>query len=666
MQINHLLSFWGKAQPRDQLRGAAWHPLVFHCIDVAAVGEALLEKDRGLLERISGLLGLDESVALPILRHLLCLHDVGKFAKRFQAKAPDHYPHLFGNDAADISTRYDHGAGGLRLFDEFPTAFGIERNERSWRPLISAVTGHHGSPPDVASVHETLKASFGKIGIDAAVEFLGQVQALFAPSTECTTLDEARARRASHSVAGLAVLADWIGSNQDWFPYHEPAPDLNAYWCRARAQGDRAVAEAGILPEAASRQIDYKDLITVSNQSDAKIVPTPMQSWAESVELPEGPALFLIEDETGSGKTEAALMLAHRLLAAGRADRLYVALPTMATANAMFDRLGRAYRRLFAPDTNPSIALAHGARDLHDGFRSVAMGKQHPEHPYVTGTEGEWETTASMACAAWLADDRRRAFLADAGAGTIDQALLAVLPTRHQSLRLLGLMRSVLILDEVHAYDAYMLREMERLIEFQAGLGGSTVMLSATLPQNTRARLTSAFGKVIAADWMADDPAMNYPLATVCTTSGTSSVNTGSQPGRERRVPVRFLRSPDDAYREVEKAAQAGQAVLYLRNSVDDVLDAADALGARGLSPLVFHARYALGDRLDIERRVLRLFGKEATPADQRGTVLVATQVVEQSLDLDFDCMVTDLAPIDLIIQAGRQALAASSTGTFG
>ena len=101
--------------------------------------------------------------------------------------------------------------------------------------------------------------------------------------------------------------------------------------------------------------------------------PSPMQHWTATVELPDAPALFLIEDETGSGKTEATLMLVHRLMKARHASGFYIALRTMATANEMFDRLGAAHRRLFAEDAEPSIVLAHGARSMHDGFRSAMI-----------------------------------------------------------------------------------------------------------------------------------------------------------------------------------------------------------------------------------------------------------------------------------------------------
>ena len=221
-------------------------------------------------------------------------------------------------------------------------------------------------------------------------------------------------------------------------------------------------------------------------------------------------------------------------------------------------------------------------------------------------------------------------------------------------------MRRVLILDEVHAYDAYMQREMERLLEFQAGLGGSAVLLSATLPLQVRERLTDAFAKGLGIDAEDDCLGTDYPMATIRAVDVAASTSVPGRSERARTLPVRFLESPDEALEEVERAAGDGKAVLYIRNTVDDALDAHAALKVRELDPLLFHARFALVDRLKIEQRIVRMFGKGSTADDRkgndgRGKVLIATQVVEQSLDIDFDALVTDLAPIDLLIQrAGR------------
>ncbi len=650
-----ILEFWGKAQPIDVAREPGWHPLVFHSLDVAAVGEALLMRHPGLGRALPGLLGLTQDQAVHLVRFLLGIHDIGKFAKKFQAKVPDLYPDCFGDSPAGVAARYDHGAGGLGLARAVPDLFSLpgESSDGVWWPLLSAVMGHHGAPPDIGvnPSHAAVTAEFGRSGIEAASSFVERLRQLFTLPKELPRLERARIRRASYAVAGVAVLADWIGSKQEWFPYQDPASGVEGYWSLARQRAADAIEWAEVLPDGSSSSLDYGDLI------GERIEPSPMQQWAGTVQLPTGPALFMIEDETGSGKTEAALMLAHRLMAHGHTDGLYIALPTMATANAMFDRLAASYRRLFTADSRPSIALAHGARDLHPGFRSVTLRAGREEALYG-GSEGwseQSDTTASAACAAWVAEDRRRAFLADVGAGTIDQALLSVLPSRHQSLRLLGLMRRVLILDEVHAYDAYVQREMERLLEFQAALGGSAILLSATLPLFTRHRLARAFSKGLGVSAQHTDSSMQYPLATVCASDGASFTRVPGQARRARTLPVRFLRSSEEALSQVVHAAGAGKAVLYIRNTVDDALVAHATLTARGLAPALFHARFALADRLNIETSVVVRFGKRSESAARSGQVLVATQVVEQSLDLDFDVLISDLAPIDLLIQrAGR------------
>ena len=614
----------------------------------------MLAQHQGLADNLFRLLGLQREPAVDLISFLLCLHDIGKFAKKFQAKVPRLYPDCFDDDPVRMSTRYDHGRGGLRLFDADGESFRLPGgySPSAWRPLISAVTGHHGSPPTPCYGESSISLlpDYGKVGLKAAAEFVKQACQLFRLPQRLPPPDRGSIRRASFAVAGIAVLADWIGSNQEWFPYCAPDQDFKTYWDAARQSADQAVDKAGVLPAVGSRHLDYEALIGTH-------APSPMQEWTCSVELPAGPALFMIEDETGSGKTEAALMLAHRLMVSSRAEGVYVALPTMATANAMFDRLADAHRHLFAVDATPSVALVHGAQEMHRGFRSAMWSAGRGEVAYAGAQSDDGsDVDASVACAAWIADDRRRAFLADAGAGTVDQALLSVLPSRHQSLRLLGLMRRVLILDEVHAYDAYMQREIESLLEFQAGLGGSAVLLSATLPLNIRRRLADAFAKGLGDLGQTRQVApgeLDYPMVTVCATGKRTHTKVAGRAGRARALPVRFLRGPEAALEAVEREARDGKAVLYIRNTVDDALDAHQELTTRGLAPDIFHARFALVDRLKIERRVVENFGKRST--ERAGRVLIATQVVEQSLDLDFDALVTDLAPVDLLIQrAGR------------
>ena len=179
--------------------GPKWHPLVFHSLDVAAVGEYLLARHRGLDEGLSRLLGLPREDAAPLICFLLCLHDIGKFARKFQAKAPEWYPTCFGDDPANLAAHYDHGGGGFRLFEAESDRFNLPAGSGVWRPLISAVTGHHGTPPEprINESLTTLRSDFGRVGIEAAHQFIQQAHGLFAPPEDLPALDCRRARRAA-------------------------------------------------------------------------------------------------------------------------------------------------------------------------------------------------------------------------------------------------------------------------------------------------------------------------------------------------------------------------------------------------------------------------------------------------------------------------------------
>ena len=463
-------------------------------------------------------------------------------------------------------------------------------------------------------------------------------------------MDASTLARLEWALAGLTTLSDWIGSRQTWFPYvgKEAIADPAAYfWGIALPRAAAAIAAAGIM---SARAAPFGGMARLFPGR----MPSPLQHWAETVSLPTGPVLAVIEDMTGSGKTEAALTMSHRLMASGRASGLFLALPTMATANAMFDRMADAYHLLFAGEARPSLALVHGRAALDPRFCvALAAIGEIAAHQDSLSTDPADEP-AEFHCAAWLAEDRRRALLAQVGVGTIDQAILAVLPVRHATLRLQGLRGKVLIVDEVHAFDPYMERELLELIHFHAALGGSVIVLSATLPFGTRQKLVASYRKGLGV------PASSltgtaYPLATL--TGGTGPVV--EQPcmartGLSRSVVVTRLPDTSSVVTRIVQAARQGAAVAWIRNTVDDVLEAAILLRGEGLTPLIFHARFALCDRLDIEAEVLRRWGPSSGASDRAG-VLVASQVVEQSLDLDFDLLCTDLAPIDRLIQrAGR------------
>lgn len=650
------LSFWGKARPTSD-GGPTWHPVAYHLLDVAAAMEALLAARPVTRSRAARLLSLEEAEVVPLLVAMASLHDLGKFARPFQSRCPDLWPGVLGvldhasvplrNHTEDGWSLWDHVLRGRLSPDPWPLPECVDV------PLMRAVFGHHGRPLRDELAHP--EWVFGSGGLEAAESCARDLLQLFGPLTHLSSsFEDQQSRVASWWVAGLVSLSDWIGSNQRWFPYRSPDFTVEEYWPITQGQAERAVALSGLAAPQSSAAQTFHGLT-------GKGPPTPMQIWAEHADLPPGPVLFIIEDVTGSGKTEAAQMLVHRLMASGRVSGAYWGMPTQATANAMYDRQAGMLVKLFSARARPSLILAHGESRLHSGFQERVLHDIPAERNYQ---EEDEQLTASAACAAFLASDRRAAMLADVGAGTVDQALLSILPSKFNTVRLMGLAGKVLVLDEAHAYDEYMGVEAGALLRFQAAMGGSAIVLSATLPATQRRQLikewragADPYRRPSAGLWGEAEPVNSesqaYPLATVV--SAAASVETPISAAVERSVAVRLVGSSHDAVAAVVRAQRQGAAVAWIRNTVDDCLAAAALLRAEGLDPLVFHARFAQGDRQARERQLVDLFGPEATAGEREGRVVVATQVIEQSLDVDFDALVTDLAPMDLIIQrAGR------------
>ena len=656
------LPYWGKASPDPTNAAAArWHLLPLHCLDVAAVGVETLHRMPALRALFARRLGLPDALLAPWLAFWLAVHDLGKFAESFQSQCPDVFQALRGR-APDPAKPYTlrHDSLGMlfwkdvlrdRVIDD--SWFGDNGDELAhgldcW---ARACTGHHGQPPTEA---DNWGQHFDKRDDRAAaIAFADAMRSMFispelarAIAAQDSHAFLAASQELSWWMAGLAVLADWLGSNTTYFAYHaEPLP-LADYWPHAQRQAAIALAASGIVAPASAPAMPFAALCP------AIPCASPLQHWAEHKPLPAGPQIHLLEDVTGAGKTEAALMLAHRLMAGGQVDGFFIALPTMATANAMYGRIAQTYLRLFADPT--SLVLATGQRRLVEEFAATVLPAGAEEHD-----PRQRDESASARCTAWLADHNKRALLSPAGVGTIDQALLAVLHSKHQSLRLLGLMRKLLVVDEVHACDTYMQGVLEVLLEFHARAGGSVILLSATLPQRMKQALLAAFARGLQVP-APRAVATAYPLATSWHAQDGGVLTEDAVATRadvQRRVAVRCSSDLTEVEIAIQHALAAGQCVCWVRNTVADAVAAFDRFRAQLPSghALLFHARFTLHDRLAMEEQVLANFGKHSTPAQRAGRLLIATQVVEQSLDLDFDLLVTDLAPIDRVIQrAGR------------
>lgn len=589
-----IFGYWGKAQE-------GWHLLPYHSLDVAACAVSLLRHRPGIEASISGMTGLDPDRLSVAVGWAAALHDLGKLSPSFQWKVRDVAQRL-GQEERRCPTDVRHDSLGWVLWvDGVQPRLGLSAEAEDRLGIwMSCATGHHGVPPSRSAGGPPirLRRYFPGEELETACEWVAFVDRLFPAGPDRGDLE--RLRSASWWIAGLITMADWLGSSREWFPYVPERTDLHGYWRDATRRGEVAVRESGLAR-------------TVSRKSFRQLFPhyQPTRLQAEVAELQTAQSFLLIlEEATGGGKTEAAL-------AAAGGDGFFFGLPTMATANGLWSRVG---------SLGGQQGLIHGKRWLLPS----AMGRAE----------------------AWINDSSRKALLASIGVGTVDQAMLSVLRTRFGALRLAGLAGHTLIIDEVHAYDPYMTRILERLVEFHAKAGGSVVLLSATMPVSVRHGFVEAWsrGRGTAAPRL---DSRDFPLLTWCDGQQTCQRHVPSF--RRREVGVRRVTSTEAVLDHVASAVRDGRCAVWIRNTVREALEAFDALSSKGIACDLFHARFAQGDRLDTEARVQATFGKSSSEEVRRGRVLVATQVVEQSLDLDFDLMVTDLAPIDLVIQrAGR------------
>lgn len=323
--------YWGKA--REGVAGeASWHPLAYHSLDVAAVGQALFAARPALRSLLGRLTGLPEEVAQQWFLLALAWHDLGKFSDGFQAKAP-HALESIGRDMPRAND-YGHSALSLDLWDkalkeraEVGQWFG-SGGERAFRWFLSASAGHHGSPVKSLGFPEP-QESFRQPGFDDAMAFAAASHALLCPDgATAPKANESLSRRASWLVAGLAVLCDWVGSNAEWFKHRVPNLSLEDYWRDiALPKAADAIREAGLATPAPPRPRPGADMLPL------KAEPSPLQRFADTVGVSGGPQIFVMEDLTGAGKTEAALILARRLMAAGAACGPVLPFPTRVGMN---------------------------------------------------------------------------------------------------------------------------------------------------------------------------------------------------------------------------------------------------------------------------------------------------------------------------------------------
>jgi CRISPR-associated endonuclease/helicase Cas3 len=640
-------NLWAKTGPKDE---GAWQPLLHHLLDVAAAADEILHREpQPIRDRLSRMFQLAWPEARAWTLLLIACHDLGKACPAFQRKW-DGARELLPKSGLDFprgqKDRINHAYISQIALSKILEFRGWNREAADL--AADAVGCHHGSRAGLMILrnHKDVEAIGNGQWTRIREDIYKCLEAIFL----VTAIPRIQRLEGSDFMilAGLTSFADWIGSNRDWFPFGSPddCKDMQTLWKSRRAMASRALSQIGwefrepLIRESRT----FKDIFARE--------PRPLQAaTATMIAECNEPAVVLIEAPMGEGKTEAAFF-AHAGLQRALGHRgMYMALPSQATGNAMFERT-LEFLRQNGSGRPLDIQLLHGATLLNDTYQELR----------IEGVDDGDGKGPVRACE-WFTH-KKRALLSEYGVGTVDQALLTILPIRHQFVRLWGLANRTVIFDEIHAYDAYTGALLLTLITWLRALGSSVILLSATLPPSFRRKLASRLNVSL------PDGEAEYPRITCFTTNKVIQSNFAPDPTRRRSIKIFGIGTEvtDLKIRLLSELSKGGYG-LVLVNTVQRAQDLyrsfgdGDAIringsvvGKRledGTEVVFFHARFPASIRRQREAYALDIFGPAQIRAGCR--ILIATQVAEQSLDLDFDVMISDLAPIDLVLQrAGR------------
>ena len=622
---------------------------------------ALLERPV-IARRLARLLGRDELTAEEQARlaALAALHDLGKINHGFQDKRLDRPTPKAGHIEPLVSLMTNNTAGNAAhavtkaLLEEGQLArlaHLIEQGQNRWP--FAAIMAHHGSLPSVQPARADLwRAACGYDPIRACRDLVEAIGAWF-PGV-LAPYPVVWSSPFGHAFAGLLTLADWLGSDATVFLLpQDDAPDGHDRFAWALPRARDLQRRRGLAPEV------IRAVASALTWTCASLTGFDEASAAQAAMLslplpPEDGRICLIEDETGSGKTEAALIHFLRLFATGEVDGMYFALPTRAAARQIHARIKSALNRLLGEEAARYVTLA-----VPGYVARQAEGASLPE----PATHWPDITDEARRDALWASERPKRYLAGWVAVGTIDQALMGGLRVRHAQLRSGAMLRLLLVVDEVHASDVYMTTILKNVLDQHRRAGGHALLMSATLGSAARAKFLKPTGRV-------DAPAVQAALSTrypaVWTDGASQPLNEPCDEVRDKKpVIIAMSDAWDDSNYIVARAVDAarqGAQVLMIRNTVRDVIATQAALEAvapelsLGVATTTFgmvrcphHARYAPEDRARLDAALESVLGKEASR--HRGSVTVTSQTAEQSLDIDADLLITDLCPSDVLLQ---------------
>ena len=659
-------ALWAKSGDKE-----AHLSLPQHLIDAACVAEWLW--DTWICDALKVMLArlwcLNESEVRTLYCFYAGTHDVGKATVTFQRQIEDRpdakwlLPPLEQaglsldwprGEGANVS--FPHGTASALLLRKWLEKQGICK--KRLRVVLSSVPdAHHGFTSDSMTLRLREEGIKDRETQSDAIAFqlldgMAEITAIAPILKRLQDNSEVPVAPALQLMTGLVVMADWIASNEDAFPYEPVLPQVERISNAMKCIQLPAPWKPKDIPD------DLPELFRKTFAWGTEITLRPVQRAAvEAAMDASGPTLMIIEAPTGEGKTEAGLAAAHVLGEKFGSQGVFLAAPTMATANGLFDRVTQWAKHSSCNGQVASMFLAHSKNQLFKPYKELpysGIGIDQPGEDDTARSEG------TVVATQWLSG-RKTGVLSDFVVGTVDQVLMMALQARYSMLRHVALAGKIVIIDEVHAYDAYMSQYLYRTLEWLARYGTSVILMSATLPPAQRIDLARAYNSQIPRDNQADEGVLDtpaYPLVSVVNAAGIRSIEVPPRP-TNAEIETNFLGdSPSELTSKLQELLNEGGIALVICNTVARAQKAYSDLAAGFPGEVeLHHAAFIASQRSEKEDKLREKLGPKSRRGNGRPQrlIVVATQVAEQSLDIDADVLITDIAPIDLIIQrAGR------------
>lgn len=604
-----ITNIWAKTAPKKSL--------INHMLETGIVAECLTDTNgiyHPVLNRLSEITGCDSDTLLTKIVFICAIHDIGKIHPTFQGRDEEMLEMLRQEDLNQVSfdTRFKHEQYGANIFDKLSAEDVDIKNS----DIISQIIRMHhqkeqkkNSDIDIIKIDDKEKAKKWRHIQNEIYDYIKNVFQFDNLNLINKNISKSELFVVQNAILGIMITADWIASNHYVFD-NQPYKNIDEFLESRKILALKFLNNEGMIRQQIAVMQDFKSAFGFNGR--------PVQNDVEKIVHKNDIKCMLIESDCGSGKTEAALYAAAVLGNHSGLSGIYMGLPTGVSAEAIQDRVDE-------------FLTSHGMRNTKL-YTSKSMLLREPDKKPV-----------------WT-DMSRQRLLAASAVGTVDQVMTAARLVRFESVRMDGLASKVLIIDEIHAYDTYMLAVIKDLLKICGELGVPVIMLSATLPISTKSDLLGVLGDGNI------ELHNGYPMISYVTKDGKVHEHVSHQYMPDKKISCELLpilNDNDKIARYAVDAVKDGGCECVIMNTVADAICVYDKIKKNKKDDckiILYHSRMTINARDEKSREILEMCGKDRTKRPER-VIIVGTQVLEQSLDIDVDYMITAICPIDLLFQ---------------